>query len=820
MTILHSSAINKPVKTPYIDYLRAGIGRCALIFLLVMFLFSSPASATWWNESWGYKMPVFINNTGNATVLTNYQVNLNVTYNTNMQADFDDIRIVNDTSGTAVPYLIESKVNSSYANVWFNASSIPASVWTNSTYYLYYGNAVVSDGGSGTNTFPLFDDFEDGIQTSWTDKLGTWSETGGIRKQTSTTAQNQKYSYKTLTGLSEYIVHTKFYVPAAFGTGGGGVLLEDGVTISNGALYDNVAPTTKVNILQDIVAWGTSGLTGITMTTGTWYHIEGYRGSASQKVRAWNLSASIPNWQATATFVSQANTRVGLYGGYNNEIWFDDFYVRKYIANEPTTTLGTQANIIISGFSNNYTSNSSLLFSIPTTSTILFNISTIGGEYSPDYYSWFLNGVNQSNNATNIVLTISEAGINNITATAYNSTVGASQSVTWLITLPFSLLTPANNSVLTKSYPPLTSNIYFSWSTVGYPYYNLMVAKDSSFNLPVSDLFSTTPHQTISLPAGNYWWKVQSYNPNTLIYGGWSPTFNFTLTDNVSTTGTGIHGVVYKLVNGVPTPINGANVYIYNNQSTYTNMVTTGSNGYYLFTGLTNSTTYVIRATKTDEYDDSAVYYVTTGLGTTPIQNILMQTCTVNYNCYVNIIKMRFGLRYLNGSEIPDVLATVYKSGELIATDAGTTGSDGNVVFGLLRTQKYHVVFTLNSVQIGTWDGYPSDAINIEISSGVTITPITPDTNATYINASQHGTYAWGLDYFTGTNLTSSIGLGIKGQGLVTSIILLFLISFGGTAAGIVIAFMLSVLGIMSYKFVIILAIFSAAWYVIKREFT
>ena len=110
----------------------------------------------WWNSSWLKKRPILINNTGNATVLTNYQVKLNVTYDSDMQADFDDIRVINDTSGAAVPYWIESKVNSSYANVWFNASSIPASVWTNSTYYLYYGNAAVSDGGSGNNTFILY----------------------------------------------------------------------------------------------------------------------------------------------------------------------------------------------------------------------------------------------------------------------------------------------------------------------------------------------------------------------------------------------------------------------------------------------------------------------------------------------------------------------------------------------------------------------------------------------------------------------------------------------------------------------------------------
>jgi len=134
---------------------RAEVGEF-FILLKPVFMGASIKELTWWNSSWEYKKPILINNTGNATVLTNYQVKLNVTYDSDMQADFDDIRVINDTSGAAVPYWIESKVNSSYANVWFNASSIPASVWTNSTYYLYYGNAAVSDGGSGNNTFILY----------------------------------------------------------------------------------------------------------------------------------------------------------------------------------------------------------------------------------------------------------------------------------------------------------------------------------------------------------------------------------------------------------------------------------------------------------------------------------------------------------------------------------------------------------------------------------------------------------------------------------------------------------------------------------------
>ena len=789
MTILHSSATNKPVKTPYSDYLRSGIGRCALIFLLVMFLSSSPASAAWWNASWGSKAPILINNTGNATILTNFSVNLNVTYNSNMNAAFSDLRMVNEPSGTLIPYWIESKVNSSYANVWFNASSIAASSWTNSTYYLYYGNTVATSQSNGTATFTAWhgaatSNFNDAflVQQPFVYEASVQRTSGGgtdeilwgvaDNSDPRSAANNAVFNLLYGTNNQRYLQSTQNTTPS-----------------SN---VDTPTYTQNQNYRIKITVPNSSSAT---------LHTDGYSGDLT-------ATPNIP--LVKMGLVMQVSIGTG------SQDWS---FARKYAIVQPTSQLGTETGVLITGWSNNYTSSPSLAFLIPTTTNILFNVSTIGGGYSADYYSWYLNGINQSRNANNISLYIYSNADNNITATAYNSTSGKSSSITWIVTLPFTLLTPVNNATLTKAFPPLTSNIYFSWGAIGYPYYNLMIAKDITFNLPVSDLFSTTTYQTIPLPAGSYYWKVQYYDPTTLTYGDWSPTFNFTLTNNVSALGTAIQGVVYKLVNGVPTPISGANVYIYNNQSTYTNMMTTGSNGYYLFTGLTNSTTYVIRATKTDEYDDSAIYYVTTGLGTTATQNILMQTCTVNYNCYVNIIKMRFGLRYLNGSAIPDVLATVYKSGELIATDAGTTGSDGNVVFSLLRTQKYHVVFTLNSVQIGTWDGYPSDAINIEISSGVTVTPITPPANMTNFTDTP-GTYGWGIATFTSTNLTSQYGLGAKAQGILVAVFALWLIPVGGVAATAVAFSGLAVLGVISAKFVILIIISMLAWFIVKKEFT
>ena len=117
----------------------------------------------WWNSSWNKKRPIHIDNTG-GSAQTYYQVPLNITYDEDMQPDFDDIRVVNETSGEAVPYWIEDKVNGNWCKIRFNASYIPASSWCNDTYYLYYGNPSASDASDGRSVFLFFDDFDNGTE--------------------------------------------------------------------------------------------------------------------------------------------------------------------------------------------------------------------------------------------------------------------------------------------------------------------------------------------------------------------------------------------------------------------------------------------------------------------------------------------------------------------------------------------------------------------------------------------------------------------------------------------------------------------------------
>lgn len=117
-------------------------------------------NSSWWNITLKRKSPVCINNTG-GSALTDYQVQLNVTYDADMQADFDDLRFVNVSAGTEEAYWIEDKLDSNWCLVWFNATYIKGDGWSNDTTEMYYNNSSLSSTSDITGTFIDSDDFEE-----------------------------------------------------------------------------------------------------------------------------------------------------------------------------------------------------------------------------------------------------------------------------------------------------------------------------------------------------------------------------------------------------------------------------------------------------------------------------------------------------------------------------------------------------------------------------------------------------------------------------------------------------------------------------------
>ncbi len=65
------------------------------------------AAAGWYNGSWSYRRPITIDNSGNGSALSNYQVQVDVTYDSDMNADFSDLRFTDSDGTTELDYWVE-----------------------------------------------------------------------------------------------------------------------------------------------------------------------------------------------------------------------------------------------------------------------------------------------------------------------------------------------------------------------------------------------------------------------------------------------------------------------------------------------------------------------------------------------------------------------------------------------------------------------------------------------------------------------------------------------------------------------------------------
>jgi hypothetical protein len=134
-------------------------------------------SPAWYDASWLYREPITVDNTGNASTLTNYQVLVTVNTATlvsagKMQSSGNDIRFADSDGTTLINYWIESGMNSASTRIWVKVPSVPGS--STKTVYMYYGNAAASAASSGTSTFEFFDDFLGSALDT-----GKWTDLGG-----------------------------------------------------------------------------------------------------------------------------------------------------------------------------------------------------------------------------------------------------------------------------------------------------------------------------------------------------------------------------------------------------------------------------------------------------------------------------------------------------------------------------------------------------------------------------------------------------------------------------------------------------------------
>ena len=122
-----------------------------------------PASE-WFDTDWDARQRVRIVNTDNTTYAT-ATVKVPVTYDADMQADFEDLRFTESDGVTELDYWVERYVASSDAVVWVEVFNLPAS--GNLDIFMYYDNVAASPTGSSSAVFIASDDFEDNNITEY-----------------------------------------------------------------------------------------------------------------------------------------------------------------------------------------------------------------------------------------------------------------------------------------------------------------------------------------------------------------------------------------------------------------------------------------------------------------------------------------------------------------------------------------------------------------------------------------------------------------------------------------------------------------------------
>ena len=120
----------------------------------------------WWNSNWAYKKQIAVTETS-GTTLTDYSVLLHITYSSNMNSDFSDLRFTNSAEDTELGYLIENYTASTDAYVWVKIPTLTASSVTN--IYMYYGNSGVTTTSNIGSAFLFGDDF--GISSLKEDRI-------------------------------------------------------------------------------------------------------------------------------------------------------------------------------------------------------------------------------------------------------------------------------------------------------------------------------------------------------------------------------------------------------------------------------------------------------------------------------------------------------------------------------------------------------------------------------------------------------------------------------------------------------------------------
>lgn len=300
---------------------------------------------------WTRRKAITVNSPG--TALTNYQIRMSVTYDTDMNSDFSDIRFTSSDGSTLIDHWMESSTASSSAVFWVEVPSIPSSGST--TVYMYYGNSGASSVSSAANAFVFGDDFSGAtISNSWTEISTGGASAGTIASGQWTKTCNGSCDWWTGDNLDAGIYTanpsgtweaiTKLVSATSSGSKHVGIMLYNSLT--SGYLW-GLYPSSTQYRTEKI---GTANLCTISNTTQpSWLKVQKStnNGAGQNETYKFYQSTDGSTWTQCGTYsTSDIMGYVGLFvkdwDSTSTSGTFDSFYIKKYNSTEPTTSIGSE----------------------------------------------------------------------------------------------------------------------------------------------------------------------------------------------------------------------------------------------------------------------------------------------------------------------------------------------------------------------------------------------------------------------------------------------------------------------------------------------
>ncbi len=323
----------------------------------------APASpSSWWDANYAKRVRITLNSHDSA-LASGYSVPITFDHASmvsggNSLASGNDVRIVqwNGTTWTELDRMLQpgtpsytSAWNTSSTKMWFRTTSAISANTTDYSYFMYYANASAgAPPANGNNIFDLYDDFSGGTldATKWNTYVPSWSSlsvTGGQVKMTGTNTAASPYDLTLL--ISNASFGPGYYVESSFSIASQDVNSQQNWKGEFGVDSTLVSVESSGDANKRTKYWTGSAWADIGPSTlqGQSFaaHRTGVAVDGNQKVTEFEDGVA----QASHSYANGAsNIYVGFapdyyLGGAAFDVRYDDIFVRKYVANEPTATM-------------------------------------------------------------------------------------------------------------------------------------------------------------------------------------------------------------------------------------------------------------------------------------------------------------------------------------------------------------------------------------------------------------------------------------------------------------------------------------------------